>query len=363
MMSGHRPRILAMPTVLALAALAAVSGCKGSGSASVGVTAETGGRVDESHAAVQAVLGAFDSGEMFTPDFHLLDPEKTTTAEARAELNQSLEEMKAVFAPGAELRFVDGFQWHLTGSAPGGHVVLAELGGDSRQYMSTFRLTSKQRRQVYLIFAAPGRNGETLHMHALLWPSAGTWRAAGVQVTPGTIGGMDFDQALAAAESADAADRRLLALALYRRAGILASGPPYRKTGRQYRVSELLGDVIRRYELPEKPLATVTTEQGTVELVDAGTAIVGDGVYIAVFRLVDALMEDEAAMRAHQQRIAQELFAGAPYLAEYFDGIGVNEIVRDTQSGYRSLYPFELLRSSPGSGDAVPPMLRPGGNE
>jgi hypothetical protein len=308
--------------VIGLLLLATATGGGAAEHAAKAVTAE--------HPAAVAMKAALDNGTAFEMRFSVLPPAANAEAKDRQEraVSRALRRLRSDLPAKPAYEFRAGVEFALAATNEKLVTVRQPVGDEKADEPSVFRLAPAPLSQVYLVFRVSGGGERTWRLHALMLPAEGGWKSGGLTLIPTSIGKMDAEGALAAAQKEAAAGRPVLALALFGLANELGTTPRYRTSAFAVRLPAAYDPVAKQLGLPEKPVATVETPGGKFALSYANARVYEKGAYLLLFREAP-LRERPADSDAHQRQLAAAFLKSCPELKAYFVGIAINERYTD----------------------------------
>jgi hypothetical protein len=286
--------------------------------AAKGVTAE--------HPAAAALKAALENGTAFQMSFAVLPPAADAAAKDRQEraVSRALRRLRSDFPERPAYEFLAGVEFTLAPTAAKAVTVKHPVGDETAEAPSAFTLAPAPASQVYVVHRVAGGGERAWRLHALMLPAEGGWKSGGLTLIPASIGKLDAEGALAAAQKEAAAGRPVLALALFGLANELSATPRYRTSAFALRLPAAYDPVAKQLGLPDKPVATVETPGGKLALSYANARVYEKGAYLLLFR--EAATKDRPAdPDAHQRQLAAAFLKSCPELKAHFVGIGVNE--------------------------------------
>ncbi|NLX59477.1 MAG: hypothetical protein GXY74_10365 [Phycisphaerae bacterium] len=282
--------------------------------------------LDEDHEAAKETRAALNSGKVFDADFHIVEtagltPEQIAAAKSR--ITTHLVQCRSLFPAVPRFAFADGAEFSLSDSSKPTITFLHGMADDPRGQPSLFRLPTRQKRQVYLVYVARDTYGNLQEVHLLLWKTAAGWRAADLHIHAAKLSGLDAAKAAAAAETETAAGRHVLGLALYSAAGVMAPRTGYRHGGVLRRIQEPIASLAKQLGLPERPIEMLHVGKAAVALRGASAVSFKGQLYLLLWHDCPAGVVEDEAVASVQGTLAFECLSRWPQTKAYFWGIAL----------------------------------------
>lgn len=302
---------------------------------------------------------AFDAGFLHYPGAET--PEQL--AQARRRTQQGMDEMLSHLPDDPAFGFLEGLE--VTFPTPGRGIaeIRARLKDDEGNPPSKLLLSRRCPRQMYLVYSAPDARGpdSTQAYHLLCWFVDGQWRCVQITGLMRRLHGATFVTAFDAAREEHEAGRHVLALALAAMAAKVSRAPSFRVTGRQQALEALTNAIAKTLGLPDKPAATVTTQDGATDIAAVDAAWFG-GWYLLLRRRAPRFRQG-AKPDEIQWRIAAAFARKHPEARRHFQGIVVEWRFTDGDpdvAGFVSRFAWPVLqRPLPSSPSSQPLAGRP----
>ena len=286
---------------------------------------------------------AFDASFLHYPDAET--PEQGTEARRQAQLGMN--EMLRHLPDHPVFGFLDGVEVTFPTVGRGVAQIGVRLKDDEGNPPSKLQLSRRCPRQMYLIYSAPDVRGpdSTQAYHLLCWFVDGQWRCVQITGLMRRLHGTTFATAFDAAQKEHEAGRNVVALALAAMAAKVSRAPSFRASGRQQAMEAMTNALAEALGLPDKPAATVTTQDGPIDIAAIDAAWL-DGPYLVLRRRAPRFCQG-AKPDEIQWRIAAAFGRKHPETRRHFQGIVVEWYFTDGDhnvAGFVSKFPWANLQ-------------------